>query len=584
MQGITVALSPTGIQYFVQMLTAPGGSVNAVLSGMKPANRIIPINNFDYEYNQGMNKKSYTTISVNLSNGNVSGLNPTLQSFQQQPKGTFQIVVSSGAFNANYSWEEDFTEQDFYFPRYGPTWVACEPNINPTPYKNTYPYVAGISSLGITANFSFAYNASTNTYTLPLTSITATAGSANANIPGSSIIQDQVNGYCVQSHVDGATVDSIDDIDFKSTLQSAFGGYLASIPASGQLTPDADITFAFGVGDSQLAFPNDQGLTVGVTGIATYKGTPYSPAGTPLPDLPVPAVPTDGHHLCMYVSDYVLNGLFWAYQQAGKLDGIYNPNDLTDPDVLTVNQGYEALIPELSSYDGYAMQAQVHQIDPPQVTFQSLYAFTPTVLANLQDPNNPNYLKPNVYKLLQGIANRAFLTKDALEYYLDQKKPPFPQLYFAQVEAASLQPGAHVHHNIQYTISIPTAPPLGDGKPPWMEFSVTREDFLPEEKLALGITTIQGSTAQTLQFQFDTISYQASFQDSNFLSSLEQQEFVDLIWSVVGEQKYVQLLQAMGQAGTPLPIMQGFQFLFEQASLTIESGFISILSNVEFKG
>jgi len=39
----------------------------------------------------------------------------------------------------------------------------------------------------------------------------------------------------------------------------------------------------------------------------------------------------------------------------------------------------------------------------------------------------------------------------------------------------------------------------------------------------------------------------------------------------------------MGKTGVPLPIMSGFQFLFSQAELSVQDGFVSIKSQVQYK-
>ena len=40
----------------------------------------------------------------------------------------------------------------------------------------------------------------------------------------------------------------------------------------------------------------------------------------------------------------------------------------------------------------------------------------------------------------------------------------------------------------------------------------------------------------------------------------------------------------MGQTSVPLPIVKGFQFLFEQAEVRNQEGYVSVLANVELEG
>ena len=75
---------------------------------------------------------------------------------------------------------------------------------------------------------------------------------------------------------------------------------------------------------------------MGVAGGASYNGTPFSGGTPPQLPLPAPLAETDTHHLTMYVSNYEINALLWAFTQAGKLNLTLNPTDLPDPAVLKV--------------------------------------------------------------------------------------------------------------------------------------------------------------------------------------------------------------------------------------------------------
>ncbi len=39
----------------------------------------------------------------------------------------------------------------------------------------------------------------------------------------------------------------------------------------------------------------------------------------------------------------------------------------------------------------------------------------------------------------------------------------------------------------------------------------------------------------------------------------------------------------MGHTGVPLPFMAGFQFLFDQATVALQPGYVDVLANVEYK-
>lgn len=571
MQGITVAISPAGLEFFVDALVAPNGTLTKAINGVHLADYTIPIQNQIQVPTGSQDTGFCSNISIQLSNGTITNFTPTLPSLKQQQKGTFQFVFSSKAFNANYSWLESYTQQnETYVDSSNPDDPGYWANDGPAfPVSNSFNYSAGIGSLITTTNFTFNFDSTKNVWTLPVTSITAVANNPIANIPGNSILQNQDQPGCVQSHVDAATEASIEQgINFQAAIQSAFGGYLTSIPASGQLTPD--ITFAFGLGDSPLAFPNDQGLTVGATGISAYKGTKYPV--TPPTGLPIPAVPTDGHHLQMYVSDYVLNGLYWAFFMDGKLAATVTPVDLPDPNILKVRT-WDTTIRELQKYAALDMQIQLQPVQAPTVEFQMVYLFTQTVMNTLQTQ------LPSLYASISGMLGNVYPMKTFLEQDLTQIYGVSNQ-YFAQIEQIAQTSGAAVSHDIQFIVTIEGAPPI-NGQAPFMEFTVNRTDVL--ESLGLGIT----NNAQTLTFAFNpgTNSVSVTFNKSNFLSGDVTGNFGTQIWPQACEPAYDKVLAFMGKTGVPLPIMQGFQFLFDQAVLDIQTqGFISILSDVEFKG
>jgi hypothetical protein len=101
------------------------------------------------------------------------------------------------------------------------------------------------------------------------------------------------------------------------------------------------------------------------------------------------------------------------------------------------------------------------------------------------------------------------------------------------------------------------------------------------DNLGLGVT----GNAQTMKFGFRRVKAQATFISSTVpgLTKEVGQYFGVLIWPVSGEPRYTATLVAMGQTGVPIPIMSGFQFLFQEAQLSIQTGFVSILAKVAYK-
>ena len=98
-------------------------------------------------------------------------------------------------------------------------------------------------------------------------------------------------------------------------------------------------------------------------------------------------------------------------------------------------------------------------------------------------------------------------------------------------------------------------------------------------------TTLKSSeailrTPQTLQFAFANVSWVENFVSSN-IPGLNAGIF-DSLWLNAGEPQYAALMQDLGKNGVPLPIMQGFEFDFTNAELSIQENYLSILANVQF--
>lgn len=693
MQGITVALSSEGINFFVtEILTK--GSLNQALNSLKPADRTIPYTGgsiagpswWDRESNK--HREVYSNISIQLSQGNINDIVPVASSvnLKQSQNGVFQLAFSTEAFKANYQWVETYTDQDQLCDLHFGTWSN---NGAPSQKDTPFNYSPGFDSLEVTAQFSFTF--SQNAWKLPLTSITAMATNPAANIPSGSILQDEGTTECTTGHVSEATQASVDNIDFKSAIQNSIGSYLTSIPASGQLFqgPNGAITFAFGLGDSPLTFPDSGGLSVGVTGISTYAppgGSPQQFPGTPPTSLPVPstvqplpllfgipaseaanfdakniaAIKTDFatyspqiqnpppqsptpqypltdptvkvitpgsewqvfdssnnnmfqvqlntqkntldvhglYHLQMYVSDYVLNGLYWAFANAGLLTETVTPEMLhamgLDPALLAVITYYKAIPSsdpvkeKLYPYRERNMNALVRPaldsnnlLTPPTVDFQTVYVFdgpSGSVMTSLQkvlssaDYNNlaTSSITSNAY------ADATDLVSDLSGIDITDSQA------ITAIEKATSSLGAVVTHALELTCTIQGAT-LPNGDAPFFTFTLTRQDILTDLKLG----TSKSGKAQSLRFthtecqpppSINTPSEQNQF--SNFIP-IASAEWFTSIWETVGEQQYTAMLVNLGQYGAPLPIMSRFQFLFEEALTNLEQGYIGILANVE---
>jgi hypothetical protein len=550
MQAVTVAIGPAGVTYFAQQLVA--NRLVSTLAGLRPPDKSFSLPDF-IAYGVGYTD-SVSNLKVNLSSGSLSGFHPLYQSVAQQTGGKFLLSFGAPSFTVNYNWFESYHDYACFPSCYGSNCSSSDP-------QNSFGYGPVIGNLATTVTLGFVFDSGSDTYQMNVVGSTGVATNVTPNIPGKSVLQEEDTG-CFTSHVSDATASAMSTIDFATPISALFPPLWRSIPASGQLTPD--IRYDFAVGDSGLTFPSDNGIAIGVTGSVTYKGQPYP--GTPPTGLPVPPVPTDTNHLQVYVSDYELNALHWAYFQAGLLAVTVEAAQLQDPDVLKCKT-YVPMIPAFKPYSAFAMQAKVVPKAAPVAAFELVYQLTDAVMNQLQQQ-----LPSNVYQQLSGLQGNAYAARADLES--DLAAAGVAQTYYGTIETAAKSMGMVVTQNLEFTLTIEN----GVTPQPNLVFDLQRTDIL--QNLGLGQTA---GGAQTLQYSFRRVSYAATFV-STTVPNFDKQDFGGLIWPVAGEPRYEDALAAMGKTGVPIPIMAGFQFVFQKAQLSIQQGYVSVLSQVAFKG
>jgi hypothetical protein len=551
MQALTVAISPVGIGYFGQSLLA--ADLTAALGRLKPPDHGIGPLKFSTA-GAGWSQEC-TKIYIDLSNGGVANFKPAYGSLVQQAGGRFQIALSAANFDVNYSWNERWHDNSCTYSEWGPNCTDKDKTAGPFSYP---PHFQG---LAVQLVLAFAYDRATKAYDVTVDGVTATPSGVTANVPAASVIQKE-DQQCFSSHVSAATAGAVASIDFKSPIATLFGSLFKSIPASGNLTPD--IVYGFEVGDSPLTFPGDKGLAVGVTGTVTYKGEPY--LGKPPPALAVPPLPTDANHLRLYVSSYELDALNWAFFKAGALTYTLHPDDLPDPDSLKVKT-YVSAIPALKPYQAFAMQAQVTPKQPSTTAFQIVWEFTKQAMQVLQQQ-----LPAGDYQNVMNLDGNNYVAQADLDADLAAVGVQDPKSV-ATIKRVTQTMGMVVKHNLEFTLTIQNGAP----SPPNLVFDLARTDVL--QNLSLGTS----GNAQTLKYDFKKVDATAMFVSST-IPKFDKLDFGTSIWPIIGEPRYDEELTKLGHGtGIPLPIMQGFHFLFEQAQLSIQDGYVSILAQVQFK-
>lgn len=550
MQAITIAIGPVGVAYFGQTLLA--ADIVGALGRLAPPNRTIPAPDFR-ETGFGYSN-DYSKIRIELSNGGFSGFTPQYGGLSQRAGGKFQVALSAANFGVNYNWNESYHEHPCSYGRGG---HCTDDDKSAGPF--TYPPHFG--GLAVQLQLAFTYDQPSNSYEVTVAGVTAAPSGVTPNVPAGSVIQKE-DQQCFASHVSDATAGAVASIDFGTPIAALFGRLLKSIPASGHVT--ADIAYEFAVGDSGLTFPGDQGLAVGVTGAVTYKGERFP--GKPPPPLPVPPVPTDANHLRAYVSSYEFDALNWAFFKAGLLNYTLNPDDLPDPDVLKVKTYVTYDSAAFKPYASFAMQAQITAKQAPTTSFEPVWELSKGVMAALQQK-----LPASIYPKLSGLDGNNYVAQADLDDDVKGAGVTDPS-YLAIIEQTARTMGMVVHHDLEFKLMIQN----GDPAPPNVVFDVVRTDIL--QNLSLGVS----GGAQTLKFDFVHVDHDAKFV-STTIPKLTARDFGAFIWPGVGERTYVDELQKIGRnTGVPLPIMQGFHFLLDNALLSIQDGYVSVLAQVQF--
>ncbi len=563
MQAITIAIGKTGIDFFAQHYLA--SAINQLLNNMAPPGRNIPIANFGWVESPD-SQWGYKDISVELSNGKLQNFDSAFKSVVQgvttdtPPVNIFTLGFQVSNFSANYAWTEDYNWDHQYY-----TWQGRLRFSHHKSGSTSTPlsYDPSIGGLVISVIIQFLYDSTTNAWQMTVKSTKAGKPTkVQSNIPANSILQHQVNS-CAGQHVEDATAQMISAIDFETPINTLISGVINSIPGSGNL--GNGIVYDFSVGDSGILFPNNDGIQMGVKGGASYNGTAYT--GNTPPSLPLPTPPTDNdsHQLNMYVSNYEIDALNWGYFKAGKLNLLIKPSDIPDPKSLNVSN-YTTFEPTLKPYAAFVMNAQIVQNTAPVTSFQTVYLFTTAVMNILQQQ-----LPSNINQLIQALSGSVYVSKGSLEDFLNSAT--VPNNWFKPIEDASKIMAMVLTQDIEFTLLIQNGQPT----PPDIKFQVQRVDVMTN--LGLGINT---NNNQTIQYGFANASNTPTFISSS-IPGFSGSVFGTVVWPVTAEPLYEQVLNDLGKTGAPLPIMQGFQFDFENAQLSLQDGYISILSNVLYK-
>jgi hypothetical protein len=549
LQGMTVAISPSGIQYFTNVLLV--NEIVQALQKASPANNTIDVGDILLSATKGGSSWA-KNIVIGLSGASMSSFTPTFQSLVQGDNGQFTLTLLASNFQVKYQWHETY-DLDFC------NILGCS-TLNHE--NNTYDYSVGFSQMTITVVFQFVFSKNVWQFNFIRAAVTTTG--VSPNIPSGSIVNSQENSGCFSTQVSNATKTAVDTIDLSTPIQALLKPLFQSIPASGNLTPN--IAFQFPVGPSGLTFPGNNGIVAGVTGNVTYKGTAY--AGSNPPQLSVPPIPAS-NHLNYYASDYTFSALMWAFFEEGDLVATATPGNIPDPAALnTSNYNNTPLQALYTAYPDMPMTASIKALVAPIVQFKQIYDLTAANIGTLQ-----NQLPPAVYTQLQVLKGSVFMDEPSfLAALVNALGQANAGQYKTVIEGVAQVVGAVVAHSDQVILNVVDA----GNTIPVITFNVSQTDVL--QGFALGIS----GTTQTLQFAFQIVSPLTTTQFvSSPIPGINSGDF-SYIWNWVLQPVYGTEVAKIGQAGVALPRIQGFSFLFNKATITLAPGYANVLSDVQY--
>ena len=573
MQSVTVALSPTGIQYLLQTLIGDqiARALEDNLTAPPYSFSVPPFNNLP---GGSSIENDYTGITISLSGGTFKSFKPAFKSCVQGPAtaSQFTITMVASEVELDYAWNETFTSQQFTWNRGGMKVPAGQP----TPNNNNYSYAIHIPSISISAVFSLSVV--NGGYVIAYVSSSADPGSPQPSIPGGSMLNQQNSYDCgYATKISDATVSQLDSIDYGTCVAAALKPIFASISESGKLGP---VTFDFlAPGDSGLVFPAGGGVQIGAKGIVSANGSAF-PAAPPA-DLPLPPIPAGNPapHAAYFIQDYEIDALCWGFYSAGILHSTIASGDLSDPQALKTETYRGSSLNILPMrYPNHFMTADLTAKAAPTVAFTTIYQLTAGSVANVQAALGAS-VWAKYGSEIQELVPGTYSSQTGFETTLQGIAPEL-MTYAATIEKCIAVPGIIATHSVRCVLNV-----LQDGTPlPVITFDVAQTFAMQSPQLGLSTA----GTTQSLIFTFvqpDDIYPVPTFVSST-LPGVNNADFGD-IWNAL-RPNWQNTFAAIGKAGVPLPRIPGFEFLFDKASVSIEpatltaDGYVSVLTNVTY--
>jgi hypothetical protein len=570
MQGIGAAISPTGLGYLLTNL------LGAKIASALQANLTVPPytmgNVAPWTNSRPGVTSQYQDYSMQLSDGKFLSFEPSFASYQQSGS-QISVIMSAPNTQVSYTWCETFQEDQTFYGGRGSSSTGWE-TVGPA----YMPYTITLPEFTITVVLSLSY--ADGKYTLAYSSSSADPGSPAANIPSGSALNTQEGTDCgFSSRISQATEDQIDLINFGPSVQNALSPVFASILGTGSI---GNVTFDFGPSDAGVTYPPTGGIQLGVLGDVDSGGTWFSSTKPGPADVPLPPIPTGEPqpHAAYNAQDYEFDALFWGFYQANVLSTTITSGEIADSAALETNS-YEStplqVLPQ--TYPNDLMTAAVSALAAPTVVFETIYQLTASNLAVIQQQLGQTVWS-EVGQALTSLSGNSFVTQSGFEQALKNIDSQL-ELYYAVIEQYAGTPAAVMTHDLQCVLNVLSQ----SSAIPVVTFDIAQTYVL--ENLGLAISS--NGTAQTITFTFsqpfDTTPT-ATFVSST-LPGVNNVDF-GFIWMALAA-NWMQVLSDIGKAGVPLPRIPSFNFLFDQAQLTVvppaggATGYVNVVTDLDYQ-
>ena len=573
LQGLTIAMSLGGIQYLFQTSLQPP-IVTALQAMTVPAPSIDLPTPLLFPAGKGssaqadpawppFHEPTYWAINatVSLKNGTLVNFRPTFQEITQGNDGEFTVKMAAQDLVVDYDWTDSYGEQQCAWDGH-PGDKGCK---DLGQHNNPFKYELGIGTWTIVIVFRFQYAA--NAWQLSLVSATSATDGLTPNIPPDSVVGVTGESSCFTPAVVTNTESALKNIDFSGAVRGALEHVFKTIPQSGWITPD--IGFDFAIGPSGLTFPGGSGFAAGTAGAASWKGHMYAAADPP--QLKLPEVPA-AHHLSYFISDYSVNSLFWAFFKADLLKTLATQANTGGNSSMLKTGTFQGTPAQViyTTYPDAPMTASIDALSEPTVALQPVYEPTAKALGACQPP-----LPEAILTKLAGMEANVYVSEASLfQDLVAHLGEADADAYKTSIESAARGFAAVVTYSNQVTMNVLWQ----GGTIPVLTYDVSETDTLD------GLVLAHSGTTQTLQFVPSIIPglTSAKFVSSPF-PGIDVQGF-PWIYNLVLQKVFASAAQAVGRAGVALPRIDGFNFLFDRASIVLDQGYASVLADVMHTG